>query len=138
MLVSKKNAYENLIDENKNMAEFLKSLGYTQEQITDIANSGKPALKVKRIFEVTTSDLSEDTLDLLYYQRADFTPVNYERDGHFFHKSNIEDFLDSESYDEKPSDQTLEELRKLFNEMVQTKSCVLYLRNKTEVRNDVL
>lgn len=138
MLVSKKDAYENLIDENKNMAEFLKSLGYTQEQITDIANSGKPALKVKRIFEVTTSDLSEDTLDLLYYQRADFTPVNYERDGHFFHKSNIEDFLDLESYDEAPSFQTLEELKKLFNSMVQTKSCVLYLRNNNEERNDVL
>ncbi len=41
MLVSKKDAYENLIDENKNMAEFLKSLGYTQEQITDIANGSK-------------------------------------------------------------------------------------------------
>lgn len=230
--------YDTFCSENKAMAEFLESLGYSQEQITDIANGGKPKiktnisaetmkeierrskqnamddiystfpenigtedlwesimnndefshdnlllcaryehdsmdtirddlevlfngykkhaleaielviqtskivqdspLKVKRIFEVTTSDLSEDTLELLYYQRADFTPVNYERDGHFFHKSNVEDFLDLESYDEKPSDQTFGELKKLFDEMVQTKSCVLYLRNTNEERNDVL
>ena len=77
-------------------------------------------------------------MKLLYDQRADFTPVNYERDGHFFHKSNVEDFLDLESYDEAPSFQTLEELKKLFNSMVQTKSCVLYLRNNNEERNDVL
>lgn len=130
--------YDTFCSENKAMAEFLESLGYSQEQITDIANGGNASLKVKRIFEVTTSDLSQDTLELLYYQKADFVPVNYERDGHFFHKSNVEDFLDLESYDEKPSTQTLEELKKLFNAMVQTKSCVLYLRNNNEERNDVL
>ena len=130
--------YDIFCSENKAMAEFLESLGYSQEQITDIANGGNTSLKVKRIFEVTTSDLSQDTLELLYNQKADFVPVNYERDGHFFHKSNVEDFLDLESYDEKPSTQTLEELKKLFNAMVQTKSCVLYLRNNNEERNDVL
>ena len=31
---------QNLEFENKNMAEFLESLGYTQEQITDIALTG--------------------------------------------------------------------------------------------------
>jgi len=34
--------YDTFCAENKAMAEFLKSLGYTQEQITDIANGGKP------------------------------------------------------------------------------------------------
>ena len=39
-------AHENLIAENKAMAEFLESLGFNQEQITDIANGGKPKLSI--------------------------------------------------------------------------------------------
>lgn len=34
--------YDTLCSENKAMAEFLASLGYSQEQVTDIANGGKP------------------------------------------------------------------------------------------------
>lgn len=59
--------YDMLCSENRAMAEFLASLGYSQEQVTDIANGGKP----KRNFgeketEVITEACKRSALDTFY------------------------------------------------------------------------
>lgn len=47
-------AHENLIYENKSMAEFLESLGYSQEQISHIANGGCPKSEIELLREEVT------------------------------------------------------------------------------------
>lgn len=45
---------KNLIYENKSMAEFLESLGYSQEQISHIANGGCPKSEIELLREEVT------------------------------------------------------------------------------------
>lgn len=44
-------AYENIIAENKAMAEFLESWGYSQDQVSDIANGGNPKTEIELLRE---------------------------------------------------------------------------------------
>lgn len=93
---------------------------------------------VKHLFEVERSLLSQKALDLFYSERADFVPIHYERDGHFFHRSTVEEMADAQSYDACPCEEVLKEIKHVYDQMVQTKASLLYLRYTHEPREDVL
>ena len=51
--------YDMLCFENKAMAEFLTSLGYSQEQVTDIANGGKPKTEIQ-LLQAEVAEMEKD------------------------------------------------------------------------------
>lgn len=51
--------YDTFCSENKAMAEFLTSLGYSQEQVTDIANGGKPKTEIQ-LLQAEVAEMEKD------------------------------------------------------------------------------
>lgn len=51
--------YDMICSENKAMAEFLTSLGYSQEQVTDIANGGKPKTEIQ-LLQAEVAEMEKD------------------------------------------------------------------------------
>ena len=51
--------YDMICAENKAMAEFLTSLGYSQEQVTDIANGGKPKTEIQ-LLQAEVAEMEKD------------------------------------------------------------------------------
>lgn len=51
--------YDTFCSENKAMAEFLTSLGYSQEQVSDIANGGKPKTEIQ-LLQAEVTEMEKD------------------------------------------------------------------------------
>lgn len=51
--------YDTFCSENKAMAEFLTSLGYSQDQVTDIANGGKPKTEIQ-LLQAEVAEMEKD------------------------------------------------------------------------------
>jgi len=129
-------ALENLCYENKNMAEFLEFLGFNNDQIVNIALAGlKPKGemgKAKGYLQAKTSDFSEATLEILYNQNADLTPVDPTSMGHIFTLKTLENMCCPEFYDEEdmPSNEAFLELKKVIDALNKINGDMLYLTNK--------
>lgn len=67
--------YEMLASENKLMGEFLCELGYSQDEVSQIANSGLASIKSCYCLEIKASTLNQDIISIIE-GIIDLTPVD--------------------------------------------------------------
>lgn len=120
---------ENIISENRNMAEYLKSKGLSSEEISNICYGGhKEDCQVKKFTGVSIdyNELLVETRRLLLDQYADWTPTDV--GGLLFKKETIQQFLEDDFFDSEdtPSKKCLDEIKEIIEMMAD--SSVMYLQ----------
>lgn len=119
--------YDTLCSENKAMAEFLGSLGYSQEQIADIVNGGKPDMQKTLKYgykkdHLLAHNISKEAIDVIS-NFADWKPSTRSLfsgyTGSIFAHETIKMLSKQDFYlaNDCPSDDVLRELAELAEEM---------------------
>jgi len=117
--------YDTFCSENKAMATFLESLGYSHEQITDIANGGKPNMQkqLKHGYKkdhLLAHGISKEAKGVIT-NFADWKPSNAQSGytGSIYSQETIKLLSDKTFYlaNDCPSDDVLSELTELADEM---------------------
>ncbi len=111
-------AYANLIMENRNMGDFILSLGYSLDELGNIALCGeKPVSKARGYLKRRYKDFGPAAIEVLFSDLADYTPTCFvSNDGHIFKLSTLKSTLE-ELIEEEGEEDAIAGIAKVISDM---------------------